>query len=91
VKKKIQVTQDDIDSGKRRVMEGCPIHLAIVRAAPMGFTIGVGFNDVFFERNVDGDGSVSEMPPNARKWRDLFDERGRKAVKPFSFRLSVPK
>ena len=78
----VNVTQEDIDNGRRRTCSGCPVALAISRA--WGKRITVGPNDF---------GASHEsipLPREAMHFVELFDRGHAKTLLPFSFVVEVP-
>lgn len=85
MKRKIEVTQDDINNGDRDDTQSCPIALALLKA---GFTEPrVDGCDICY---TEGDKVKSVMSPSVvRDFVKSFD-RGL-PVKPFSFELDLGK
>lgn len=89
----VEVTQEDIDNGKRRNCSRCPIALALMRkfnldpsedsldAASVGLTIASIFPVMHRERKPQ----YFNMPDEASEFIKDFDSK--LPVKPFSFTL----
>lgn len=79
---KIKVTQDDIDKGKRCLINQCPIALAVRRGTglPTVYIGAVHFITGKFERVT--------LPPAAIEFIKKFDQQA--TVKPFEFELEFP-
>lgn len=83
----IDVTQDDIDSGRRRGSRSCPIARAARRALPTGVIVKVGTFSVEI-RSVSGIAEW-ENPKAVRGFIAAFDTFGPAAVEPFSFSVEL--
>jgi hypothetical protein len=87
---RIEVTQEDIDAGKRADACDCPVALAICRAS--GFSVSVRYSTVYRLQSEihawDSRAYLGELPNAARYFVVDFDE-GR-AVAPFAFDLDIP-
>jgi hypothetical protein len=79
--KRIRITRQHIEKGKREEPKSCPIALALQKRFPQ-ISILVCSEFVMF-----GD-ECSPLPKNARTFIDRFDSR--KEVRPFYFWLNVP-
>ena len=88
MKKRIDVTQSDIDAGQRDSVDDCPIAIAASRClgvtcAAFGKTIDFRDSRGFFD-------GYAVTPQEVRDFISAFDSFGRGAVKPMSFDLEVP-
>lgn len=83
----VEVTQRDINTGKRSQGATCPIAKAFKRLKlyKRSVAIGVGGESIRV-----GEGFYGKLPALARSFVIKFDSMGKKAVKPFSFRVRVP-
>lgn len=75
---KISVTQQDIDHGRKRLGDACPVALALCRIAAT--------DDVWVGTDEARAGSRAfELPPEMAGFIGEFDERGGGAVRPAEF------
>ena len=91
MQKVISVTQKHINKGHREQRDSCPVALAL---------LGNGFDSVSVDEfSIDGrhsdegdTGFVSfESPRSVARFVRKFDRLGKKAVKPFNFKLNIEK
>lgn len=83
----IDVTQEDIDEGKRFEPCGCPVALAVQKKIPerrvivYSHKIQIGEDEIFVE-----------LPPSAKEFICKFDKKSndKSPVSPFSFELVIP-
>ena len=87
---RIDVTQEDIERGQRRVASACPIALATARTLwPDGkgdrfVRVGVGFISMYSSPSeIHRPLGVAKIPQEARDFIDRFDAD--KDVEPFGF------
>lgn len=89
----IDVTQYDINHGKRGDGQHCPIHRAIKRTLKgllkKGFGKGLNVTDEIAFQGPDDSYSV-DLTKAAHNFIGTFDDNGKKAVKPFSFKVKFP-
>lgn len=85
---KIQVTQDDIDRGRRCVASQCPIARAVRRAFDKPYSVSVGTRYIIVCQKRRGPEQVFTMDANTCHWRHEFDMA--RSVQPFSFPLCEP-
>jgi hypothetical protein len=76
----IEVTQEDIDRGKKRDALCCPIALAMARATGRSWAIGCGVA-------VDEADTEVHLPEIAFRFESLFDFG--KPVQPLSFEVNL--
>lgn len=78
---KIEVTQDDIDCGKRLTCDKCPVALAIRRVSRFRWNI-------YSRRAIQRNGPRSvDLPPEVSSFIRDFDNRT--PVQPFSFEINL--
>lgn len=77
----INVTQEDINQGKRSRCFECPIALAMSRV--FGFSVGSLGHEVFRPSNRDA--TLGLIPPEAMRFMRDFDNGS--VVQPFMFEL----
>ena len=77
----IEVTPQDIDAGKRRSCDHCPIALALART-------GIAFQGVDYSLVLGPDFNPIDLPQSARNFIEKFDEGA--PVLPFTFTLDIP-
>ena len=82
---RVKVTRRDIDNGKPRDMDSCPIAKAIHRCR---FRKAEVDNSVIHLRGYYSDGDPLPMPETAKRFVKQFDAG--KPVKPFAFTLRIP-
>jgi hypothetical protein len=80
---KIEVTQDDIDSGKPRLAGSCPIALALIRAIP-DIQPEVMFTKFWSEKYE----KCFDLTDEAYFFILAYDDGAK--VKPFSFEIDIP-
>jgi hypothetical protein len=83
---KIEVTQDDIEKGKRNQCNLCPVARAVKRVAHIW---GVGSPGVYPTERMAPLNSIADLPYKARTFVCRFDNA--LPVKPFTFTLNIPK
>jgi hypothetical protein len=81
----IEVTQEDIDAGKREDCRNCPIALAVKRACPNWLNIAVSWQ--VEADTINGDPIEIQLPQEAEDFVGMFDD-GMK-VQPFTFTLDL--
>jgi len=81
---KVTVTQKDINAGSRGSCERCPIARAVKKLFPVQ-KVTVSDNIEVYSANIGGPSKVFELSRSADRFIQRFDNKGRKAVKPFSF------
>ncbi len=86
--KTIDVTQEDIDRGRRSDDCYCPIALSVART--LGVMVRVTRRNIYIWDGCNGDGSyLACLPDVAHDFVDAFDRNGAQAVKPFTFEIEV--
>lgn len=82
----VEVTQEDIASGKRYNSCQCPIAMATKRAVGPGIDayVGLGFADLWKASKL----VKIRLPESANKFVDAFDSG--KPVEPATFPLDIP-
>jgi hypothetical protein len=80
----INVTQEDIDKGVRRISDCCPVALSLFRLGYTGIT--VEHDEVFL--TTEHDDYVFALPDTVAEFIRDFDRRDE--VSPFSFELEIP-
>lgn len=80
---RIDVTQDDINRGKREHCLFCPVALAMERA--VGEVVFVHKSEYVIVYN-----QPLPMPAEASEWILQFDIGGAEFVEPFSFEIPAP-
>lgn len=87
---RITVLPDDIENGKPKKAEACPIARAGNRAVPSGFTANVMGHDILFY-TPDAQHFYYELPKSAQKFIAAFDDSESGVflhhVRPFSFNV----
>jgi hypothetical protein len=79
---KITVTQEHIDKGLQKLLDACPIALALRDATGHVYC-------------VDGEGIYQWgelgilLPPKAKRFIKAFDNDGPAAIKPFEFEINL--
>ncbi len=90
---KISVEAKDIENGKRRNGESCPIALAIGRQLKNKnyfLSISSSGSSYLYSHNPFLTVTLFGLPDKAEKFIRKFDKKGRKTVKPISFELELP-
>lgn len=83
---KIEVTQDDIEKGRRRGSQTCPVARAIKRRLKAGIKAAVYGRAGFVKGWLR---HMSDMPGKTQRFVADFDSK--RPVKPFTFTLNIPK
>jgi hypothetical protein len=79
----VNVTQDDIDRGMQAVCAQCPLARAVHRVfSPLSLVL-VGYYCTVWN-SFTGPGQVYELEPAVHAWIKIYDEMGRRYVRPFS-------
>lgn len=87
MRKLIEVTQEDIDHGKRLDSSKCPIARAIKRHFPTSETMKIvqaGLKGIYYWDNHMAK-EICPTPRSAYRFIRKFDRWGRNGVKPFNF------
>ena len=85
MKTRINITQKDIDNGKKCGCDTCPVALAIKRRVIKNAFVEVGLYDIGLATE-----SIS-LNETTCDFVRRFDRYGRNKVKPFSFTIDIPK
>lgn len=80
----IEVTQEDINNGKRGNCRKCPVALACMRSMP-GFVVDVSTREIFIQHTSEHIVKSVPMSYTVRDFVVNFDSHG--YVEPFSFVL----
>lgn len=79
----VKVTKQHILCGEQEDTAFCPVALALK-------DIGAKFPEVDYGRMKDTETGVSfHCPRSVQRFVKRFDKKGKKAVKPFSFKLKI--
>lgn len=79
----VEVTQDDIDAGRRKSCFGCPVARALRRAVGGdAWVVGPSWARAL------ADAAALPLPPEAARFVRSFDDRS--PVSPFTFTLELP-
>lgn len=79
----VRVTQADINTGLRESAVSCPVARALARAVEGDVSVGPCY--------VMVNGKERNLSRHAAAWISRFDKHGRRAVKPFTFKLRLPR
>ena len=84
----VDVLPEDIRNGERSHHRMCPVATAASRVFPGRDVYVDGMMLVVVESRFGR--NVHRLPRKAEEWVRRFDEKGKGAVEPIRFRLSVP-
>lgn len=97
---KIQITQDDIENGKRFDPCECPVALAAKRA--LGVSVHVGSDSIYTNPYyapssrrgnrgpLDQYDNEVPLPDRVQEWIEWFDYQHPGGVEPMEFELDIP-
>lgn len=84
----INVTRDDIRRGQPKSFKNCPIARAVKRRLRLGHVSVAGGRVYLYDDGLELL-SVEDLPTRAFTFVQTIDSAGRRAVKPFRFKLDV--
>jgi hypothetical protein len=93
MKKTINVTKSDIETGQANDCYSCPIALSLLRHVKTGTVVAVGIQGdaVSFRDDWYRNEEMSYMPDTAWNWMVDYDERIADAtVEPIRFTMDIP-
>ena len=89
MKVRINVTQDDIDTGKPLKADDCAVQRGIRRMCPEIAVVFVGRRDVTFHKSYETIGVSRKLPPEATELIRMLDSK-KGVPQPIEFDLDIP-